>query len=144
MGAWGTGTFDNDDAADWAYELDESADLAPARQALAATMDSDGYLEIPEGACAVAAANVVAASFDGNLKGLPEVVAEWVDRHPDIASRSDARLAADALGRVMSEESELRNLWDDAPEGPEWAEGIEKLRHRLVRAIGDGDEVGAE
>ena len=31
MGAWGIGTFDNDDAADWAYELEEAADLTPAR-----------------------------------------------------------------------------------------------------------------
>lgn len=141
MGAWGTGTFDNDDAADWAYELEDASELTPARQALAATMDTDGYLEIPEGACAVAAAGVVAASFDGNLKGLPEHVAEWIDDHPDLAGRADARLAVDALERVMSEESELRNLWADAPEGAQWAEGIEKLRHRLVRAI--GDEVGA-
>ena len=136
MGAWGTGAFDNDDAADWAYELEESADLTPARQALAATMDSDGYLELPEGACAVAAASVVAATFDGHLKGLPEEVAEWVDAHPGTASRGDARLAVDALERVMSEESELRGLWDEAPEGPSWAEEIEKLRQRLVPATG--------
>ncbi len=142
MGAWGTGTFDNDDAADWAYDLEEAPDLAPARQALAATMDTDGYLEIPEGACAVAAATVVAASFDGMVKGLPVEVAEWVADHPDAAGRSDARLAVDALERVMSEDSELRELWGDAPDGREWAQEIEKLRHRLVRAI--GDEVGAE
>ena len=142
MGAWGTGVFDNDDAADWAYELEDASDLAPARQALSATMDTDGYLELPEGASAVAAAAVVAASFDGNLKGLPERIGEWIDDHPDTASRGDARLAIDALERVMSEESELRHLWAEAPEGQEWAQEIERLRHRLVRAI--GDEVGAE
>ncbi len=137
MGAWGAGTFDNDDAADWAYELEEATDLSPARQALAATTDTDGYLELPEGACAVAAAAVVAATFDGDLKGLPDEVGEWIDDHPDSASRGDARLAVDALARVSSEDSELRDLWDDAPEGAEWVKEIEKLRHRLVRAIGD-------
>lgn len=142
MGAWGTGVFENDDAADWAYELEAASDLTPARQALAATMDTDGYLELPECACAVAAAAVVAACFDGDLKGLPEELGEWIDDHPDNAARGDARLAVDALERVMSEESELRDLWTDAPEGQEWAEGIERLRHRLVRAI--GDEAGAE
>ncbi len=142
MGAWGTGAFDNDDAADWAYELEESSDLAPARQALAATMDTDGDLELPEGACAVAAAAIVAATFDGNLKSLPEELAEWVDAHPGTASRGDARLAVDSLERVVSEESELCSIWGDAPDGPEWAQEIEKLRHRLIRAIGDG--VGTE
>lgn len=142
MGAWGIGAFDNDDAADWAYELEESADLTPARQALGATMDSDGYLELPEGACAVAAASIVAATFDGDLKGLPEEVAEWVDAHPGTSTRGDARLAVDALERVMSEESELRSLWDDSPEGPQWRELIEKLRQRLVLAT--GPQAGAE
>jgi len=141
MGAWGIGTFENDDAADWAFELEDSADLNPVRQALAATMDSDGYLEIPEGACAVAAASVVAATFDGDLRDVPDEVGDWIDDHPDAATRGDARLAVDALERVMSEESELRNLWADTPEATKWAETVEKLRHRLVRAI--GDEVGA-
>jgi len=137
MGAWGIGTFDNDDAADWAYEFEDATDLSPARQALAATMDSDGYLAIPEGACGVAAAAVVASTFDGDLKGLPEEVGESVDDHPGSATRGDARLALDALEQVTSEESELRILWDDAPEATDWAKEIEKLRHRLVRIIGD-------
>jgi len=136
MGAWGIGTFDDDDAADWAYELEEASDLSPARQALAAATDSDGFLEIPEGARAVAAAAVVASTFDGDLKGLPETVGEWIDDHPGSATSGDARLALDALERVMSEESELRSLWDDAPEAAEWAKEIEKLRERLTRAVG--------
>jgi len=136
MGAWGVGTFDNDDAADWAYELGDASDLTPARQALAATMDTDGYLEMPEGVCAVAAAAVVAATFDGDLKGLPDEVGEWIDDHPDCATRGDARLAIDALARVTSEDSELQNSWEESPDGADWAKEIEKLRHRLDRAIG--------
>lgn len=137
MGTWGIGAFENDDAADWAWELEEALDLEPVRQALAATLDTDGYLETPEGACAVAAAAVVAASFDGDIKGFPDEVGEWIDDHPDSASRGDARLALDALERVLSEESELRELWADTPDAIKWATEIEKLRHRLVRAIGD-------
>jgi len=140
MGAWGIGTFENDDAADWAWELEEALDLGPVRQALAATMDTDGYLERPEGACAVAAAAVVAATFDGDIKGFPDEVGEWIDDHPDSATRGDARLALDALERVTSEESELRELWEDTPDATKWLIEIERLRHRLVRAI--GDEVG--
>lgn len=137
MGAWGTGLFENDDAADWAYELAEASELTPVRQALAATLDTDGCLEVPEGACAVAAAGVVAASIDGRLTGLPEEVADWVQDHPDMATRDDARLGLDALERVLSVESELQELWDGRPDGPDWAREIEKLRARLVRAVGD-------
>jgi hypothetical protein len=137
VGAWGTGTFDNDDAADWAYELRESAGLAPARAALAATMDSDGWLEIPEGARAVAAASVVAASFDGDLRGLPDEVAEWLEYHPDAGTLADARLAIDALERVASLDSELREVWLEAANGPAWVEEIARLAYRLVRVVGD-------
>jgi len=34
MGAWGTGTFENDDAADWIAELDESNTVQPVVSAL--------------------------------------------------------------------------------------------------------------
>ena len=137
MGAWGAGPFDNDDAADWAYEVEEAADLEPARQALSATLDTDGYLEVPEGACAVAAAALVAATFDGDVRGFPTEVVEWIGDHPDAASREDARLAVDALDRVTSEESELRSLWADGRDGPAWGRAVELLRARLVGAIGD-------
>lgn len=137
MGAWGTGTFDNDDAADWADELRGSADLAPAREALAATMDSDGWLEIPEGARAVAAATAVAASFDGDVRGLPDGVVEWLEYHPDAGTLADARLAIDALERIASVDSELREVWLQAPNGPAWVEEIARLAYRLARVVGD-------
>ena len=137
MGAWGSGTFDNDDAADWADELLESADLAPARDALAATMDSDGWLEIPEGARAVAAASVVAAGLDGDVRGLPDEVVEWLEDHPDAGTLADARLAIDALERVASVDSELREVWLEAAGGPAWVEEIARLAYRLTRIVGD-------
>ena len=137
MGAWGAGTFDNDDAADWVYELLGSADLMPAREALAATMDSDDWLEIPEGARAVAAAAAVAASFDGDVRGLPEEVAEWLEYHPDAGTLADARLAIDALERVASVDSELREVWLEAANGPAWVEEIARLAYRLTRVVGE-------
>lgn len=137
MGAWGAGTFDNDDAADWADELMGAADLTPAREALAATMDSDGWLEIPECARAVAAAAAVAASFDGDVRGLPENVAEWLEYHPDAGTLADARLAIDALERVASVDSELREVWLEAANGPAWVEEIARLAYRLTRVVGD-------
>jgi hypothetical protein len=137
VGAWGTGTFDNDDAADWVFELLESGDLAPARAALAATMDSDGWLEIPEGARAVAAASVVAAGFDGDVRGLPDDLVEWLEYHPDAGTLADARLAIDALERVASVDSELREVWLEAANGPAWVEEIARLAYRLARVVGE-------
>jgi hypothetical protein len=137
VGAWGTGAFENDDAADWIYELLPSADLTPARDALAAAMDSDGWLETPEGARAVAAAAVVAAGFDGHTEGMPEDLVDWLEYHPDAGTRIDARLAMDALERVASTDSELREVWLEAAAGPAWVETIARLGYRLGRVLGD-------
>lgn len=137
MGAWGPGAFDNDDGADWVEEFLGAADLAPAREALAATMDSDGWLEIPEGSRAVAAAAAVASSMDGDVRGLPDEVAEWLEYHPGAGALADARLAIDALERVASVDSELREVWLAAANGPAWVEEIARLVYRLARVVGD-------
>ena len=58
MGAWGRGSFDNDDAADWALELEAADNLLP----LADAFDlPTGYLEAPDGCIALAAAEVLLA-----------------------------------------------------------------------------------
>ena len=137
MGAWGPGPFENDDAADWVYELLAADDMAPARDALAAATDSESWLEVPEGAQAVAAAAVVAAGFDGQVQGFPEEVVEWLGFYPRTATMADARLAMDALTRVAGADSELREVWLDAAEGPAWVEQIALLAYRLGRIVGD-------
>ena len=52
MGAWGTGPFDNDDAADFADDLSDEGDtdriLAHLADALTAVTDAEGYIEAPE------------------------------------------------------------------------------------------------
>lgn len=137
MGAWGTGPFDNDDADDFAGELLDCDDLTPARAALSATMDTDDWLEIPEGARAVAAAVVVAAGFDGDVAGVPDDVAGWLHDHPDAGSLADARLAMDALLRVAGQDSELRQAWLAEPESPAWVAQVARLGYRLARVVGD-------
>jgi Domain of unknown function (DUF4259) len=56
MGAWGVANFENDDAQDWVYELEESKDLS-----VVANLDNEIYLAAPECARALAAAEVLTA-----------------------------------------------------------------------------------
>jgi Domain of unknown function (DUF4259) len=44
----------------------------------------------------------------------------------------DAALALAALDRVLTEESELRELWADVDHDA-WMEGVQDLRRRLMR-----------
>jgi hypothetical protein len=72
MGAWGYLPFENDDALDWLDELEGGgADVVRGALAKAAS----GYVEVPEGSIAIAAADITAAC-QGNPSGdLPENVA---------------------------------------------------------------------
>jgi hypothetical protein len=135
--AWGIGPFDNDDAIDFAHELLESDDLTPAREALAATTDTDGWLELPEGSRALAAAAVVVAAFSGEVIRLPKELAAWLDNHADAATLADARLAMDALLRIAGPDSELREVSLAGGEGAAWIDQISRLGLHLGRMIGD-------
>ncbi len=62
MGAWGNGSFENDDAADFLTEVTEGEDFAPVREIFATVVNSTEYLEAPDASQAIAAAEIVAAS----------------------------------------------------------------------------------
>jgi hypothetical protein len=137
LGVWGIGPFDNDDAIDFAYELLASDDLTPAREALSATTDTDGWLEVPEGSRALAAAAVVVAAFSGEVIRLPKEVAAWLEAHADAATLADARLAMDALLRIAGRDSELRQARLAGPEAPAWVDQVARMGIHLGRMIGD-------
>lgn len=131
MGAWGVGTFENDDAGDWVYQLEEANDLELVRSALIAAADAPGYLEAPTCAEALAAAEVVAALLDRPAPDLPDDVRSWVSAHrlsvpPDLRA-----VSLRAVDRVIGD-SELKELWAEAEESEVWLSGVQELRGRLT------------
>ncbi|MFJ6618855.1 DUF4259 domain-containing protein [Kitasatospora sp. NPDC091335] len=135
MGTWDIGHFDNDSAADFCGGLD---DAAPGeREALlrAALLDAVGaeadFLDSYEAVKAVAAAALVAAQCPG---GAAVTSAYGPDEPVPPLSAELRPLAVEALGRVVAEESELAELWDETEDGPAWREGIRALREVLAAA----------
>lgn len=135
MGAWGSGPFENDDACDWLDELADSG-VAALRAALALADDA-AYLEAPDGSVIVAAAEVVAQmgvdadDTDTDDDDAPdELVAFLADCGPPPPALVAAARAA--LDRVTADESELRELWQDA-EGGAWQAAIDDLKRRLAQ-----------
>ncbi|HET7139649.1 MAG TPA: DUF4259 domain-containing protein [Arthrobacter sp.] len=131
MGAWGYLPFENDDALDWLEEL-EAGGANVVRQALAKA--GDRYVEAPDGAIAIAAAEVTSASQGNPLGELPEKVTDWVATHGPEITAEDVEMALEAVERVKGEKSELAELWDDADE-PEWRESLDDLAERLRTAL---------
>lgn len=129
-GAWGDGSFENDDALDWVVECTQSA----GPQVVAATLNGAikaKYLEAPEGAAAVAAAELVAAARGKPSPNLPIELAAWLQRQPKAQLASLAPLARQALGKVLNPEaSELRQLWS-GDKKDRWESRIAELEARL-------------
>ena len=135
MGAWGTDTFDNDAACDWAYGLETCNDLSLVEQALADALNAGAdYLDSGAASQALAACEVV-ARLKGNFgarNAYTEPVDAWVAAHP---VKPPAELVARALAvidRVVAEPSELLDLWNETAEAPAWREAISDLRCRAA------------
>lgn len=63
MGAWGVGSFENDDAGDFLGDVTDSGDLSLIREALDNVLTSTEYVEAPDACMAIVAAEVVAAAL---------------------------------------------------------------------------------
>ena len=124
MGSWGTGSFENDDASDWVYELEQATDDSLLRATLTADLS-----EAPEGSCALAAAEVVAAALGKAAANLPKEVTAWVDAHRNAVSDDLLDLARRAV-REVAGGGELRELWDEAAD-PGWSASVRDLDSRL-------------
>jgi hypothetical protein len=131
MGAWGVGTFENDDAGDWVYQLEEANDLDFVRDTLQAAADPDGYLEAPTCSMALAAAEVVVALAGRPAPDLPEEVRTWVEAHRLTALPDLRALSVQALDQVAAG-SELQELWAESEESVAWIDRLQELRSRLA------------
>jgi Domain of unknown function (DUF4259) len=140
VGTWDHGPFDNDSAADWCGDLN-GADLEKwpelIEETLRAAVDETGYLDGELAERAIAAAAVVAAT-QPNATPVDSVYA------PEVLTGSElprlpgelVPLARRALVRVIAEDSEWRDLWEDAGTFPEALAVIDDLRADLGGSAG--------
>lgn len=131
MSAWGNGVFDNDDAADWANELSGADDLSILDEALEPAIEADDYIEAPEAAVAIAAAEVVAALNGHPSDELPDDVFDFVERVGLNAGKSLIKRALKALKQVKKN-SELRDLWEESGDLDSWLDVISDIEARLI------------
>lgn len=140
MGAFGPGSFENDDALDFAAEL-EASGAAALSEVLERAVGGDGVRDAGLGAAALAAAEVVAALAGRPSGELPDEVKLWV---ADAGAGAGAGLAAGgvekllglarrALAVVTGGDAELARLWAAAKpaELAGWQASVADLGRRL-------------
>ncbi|WP_338485155.1 DUF4259 domain-containing protein [Streptomyces sp. SCSIO 75703] len=130
MGTWDSGPFDNDTAADFCGGLDDVAAEereGVIRAALASVTGTEGYLDAEEAEVAVAAAALVAAQCPGGDPVRSAYAPE--EPLPDLTGLRGPALRA--VDRVVTEPSELLELWEESGAGP-WHAVIRRLRSTLL------------
>lgn len=137
MGAWGTGSFENDDAMDWVAQVQSTADVAKPFERL--KTDTDAYdqeedlgLDLVFASQLIAAAEVVAMMMGRKIPSFPDDLANRIGDSHDV----DALLFHQARNAVLhvTRHSELAELWEESAEGDaenEWLAEITGLVERL-------------
>lgn len=130
MGAWGTGSFENDDAASWVAGL---GTLTPEdlTKILVQAADDPAYLEAPAASAAVAAGEVVAALNGAAAEGAPAAIVEWAKKNPQALTAELRDVAGRALDRVRRN-SELKDLWLEADGLNDWIAAVKDLQGRVA------------
>ena len=129
MGAWGVGNFENDDALDWMAELQSSKDSTPILAAFSEITEGN-FLEAPDCANALAAAEVVAALKDNPSKDLPDEIATWVSSSRLFVDNELVVTAKNVVNKIR-QSSELKKLWEDSDSLDEWENVVNDLDLRL-------------
>jgi len=129
VGAWGSGSFENDDAADWLAQL---GPLTPddLRKIFDQAAVDTAYLEAPAASVVVAAAEAVAALNGSPAQGVPPEIVKWTTDRPASTPELKA-LALRALDRVRKN-SELKDLWLEADGLNDWTAAIQDLQTRVA------------
>jgi hypothetical protein len=129
VGAWGVGSFENDDAMDLVADVEQSG-WAAISQAMASA-ELPGYLEAPTAARAIAASEVIAAALGHPPTAITPVGIRGATPKPsDLLRLKDAALRS--LVRIRSA-SELAQLWKDAGEREAWELTLDDIEGRLGR-----------
>jgi hypothetical protein len=134
MGAWGIKALENDTALDWAAGLTDEEDASIIEEALD-VIEEAGVEEIDasEAEEALAACEVVAL-LQGN-KGNDfehEEVEAWVKIVSFKVSNELSEKAQKTIDRILTQPSELYDLWEESDDFEDWETCMADLKQRVM------------
>lgn len=135
MGTWSAESFGNDTACDWAYSLEHYNDLSFIEESLDKVLNAGSEdLEASDAEEALAAAEVLGRlqGHWGERSSYTETLDKWVEKTGLKPDKSLAQKAHQAIDRILSEPSELLELWkEDDEEFETWKTSLKNLKSRI-------------
>lgn len=139
MGAWGNGYFEDDSALDFMADVEESKNpKQKIKDSLKIALETE-YLESDEATAVIVAATYIDSQLNGTKFGDtdredPLEVDTFSARYPNIDFADLKTDAISALKKVVSDNSELNELWaENEDDYPVWKAGVERLIRSLSK-----------
>ena len=133
MGSWGEDVFENDDAGDWVYDLEKNG-IDYVSTTLASVTTCNDYLDAGTACEGLAAAEAVARMLGrpGQNDAYTESLDAWLSSNGIKPSPELVEAAVATVDRVLADNSELVELWEDAGDSDGWRTCVDGLRQRLA------------
>jgi hypothetical protein len=131
MGTWAPDGFSNDDALDWLFSFTETPTLEMLRDTLDSILAEDEYLEAPDCAEAIVAAEIIASLNGRPSTKIPDDLKAWLATDHGLNPKPLAPLARKAMERIVAG-SELQELWDESDSKATWHAEMTDLMQRLA------------
>jgi Domain of unknown function (DUF4259) len=134
MGAWGSGIFENDTACDFAAAVSDGGGISLVDQALDRVLAcGSNNLEAPEAEECLAAAEIIARLKGGAGNETPYTASidAWIKGSRAAVPAEIIEKAKLAIARVLSQPSEIVELWTDSDDFDGWKRNVEGLLARL-------------
>lgn len=135
MGTWSVDAYGNDEAVDWSYSLEGARSLSPIDQALDGVLSvGNKYLDASDARVALAAIDALTrfAGRGGTRNAYTRTVDKWasaIKLKPDAAMVARAR---EVICRILAEDSELKQLWQESADYDEWLASLRSLEQRIT------------
>jgi len=133
MGAWAEDAFGNDTACDWAGDFLDAPGIEKIESAIKAVISENEYID-SDVACEALAACELVARLKGNWgqrSAYSESIDKWVETGQESPSAQLVQSASTAIVKILGENSELQELWDEDGINEDWHREMEDLAKRV-------------
>lgn len=130
MGTWGMKVFESDSTLDWLWDVKDSKDTSLLAKAL--SPEETSYLESAEGEQIVAAAQIISGLRGKPREGLPEQAVTWINNHKHLDVTPLVAKAIAGIDLVLSDSSELHDLWKESADYENWVNDVKQLKAQLA------------